>query len=206
MSPTLAYLMIFIVVTGHASSEFFAVLSGVKDAEVSVWRYVIGAAGLLIVALARPDTRDLWTPLKAEWKRLVAYSIIGISLAYLAFHWALDYASIVQVGTVVTTIPIFVGLINLIATWHHQAHIRCRRSNWSGAVTDRRLSGAVGKWRHRDLRNISLNSLCGAGFRLHGSGQADYHRIWDDPHHHHQPDHRRCGPLDHCWPVLEYLG
>jgi hypothetical protein len=59
MSPTLAYLMIFIVVTGHASSEFFAVLSGVKDAEVSVWRYVIGAAGLLIVALARPDTRDL---------------------------------------------------------------------------------------------------------------------------------------------------
>lgn len=115
MSPALAYLMIFIAVTGHASSEFFAVLSGVKGAEVSVWRYVIGAAGLLIVALARSDTRDLWTPFKAEWKRLVPYSIIGISLAYLAFHWALDYASNVQVGTVVTTIPIFVGLINLIA-------------------------------------------------------------------------------------------
>lgn len=115
MSPALAYLMIFIAVTGHASSEFFAVLSGVQGAEVSVWRYVIGAAGLLIVALARPGTRDLWTPFRAEWKRLVPYSLIGISLAYLAFHWALDYATIVQVGTVVTTIPIFVGLINMIA-------------------------------------------------------------------------------------------
>lgn len=115
MSPALAYLMIFIAVTGHASSEFFAVLSGLKGAEVSVWRYIIGAAGLLIVALARPETRDLWTPLRSEWKRLVPYSLIGISLAYLAFHWALDYATIVQVGTVVTTIPIFVGLINLAA-------------------------------------------------------------------------------------------
>jgi drug/metabolite transporter (DMT)-like permease len=113
MSPAIAYLMIFIAVTGHASSEFFAVLSGVKGAEVSVWRYVIGAAGLVIVALARPATRDLWTPFKAEWKRLIPYSIIGISFAYLAFHWALDYATIVQVGTIVTTIPIFVGLINL---------------------------------------------------------------------------------------------
>jgi len=111
-------MMVLIGVTGHASSEFFAVLSGVQGAEVSVWRYILGAAGLVTVALIWPGTRDLWTPFRHEWKRLIPYSFIGISLAYLLFHWALDYATIVQVGTVVTTIPIFVGLINLVA--NHQ--------------------------------------------------------------------------------------
>ena len=114
MPPTLAYAMVFVGVIGHATSEFFAVLSGVQGAEVSVWRYLIGAAGLLLVALARPGTRDLWTPLKAEWRLLVPLSLIGVSLSYLAFHWALDFATIVQVGTIVTTVPIFVGLTNLI--------------------------------------------------------------------------------------------
>ena len=37
-----------------------------------------------------------------------------MSIPYLLFHWALDFASIVQVGTLVTTIPIFVGLSNLV--------------------------------------------------------------------------------------------
>lgn len=115
MNPFLAYLMVFIAVMGHASSEFFAVLSGVEGAEVSVWRYMLGASGLLLVSLAWPATRDLWTPFRREWRRLTVLSLIGISLAYLAFHLALNYASIVQVGTVVTTIPIFVGLINLAA-------------------------------------------------------------------------------------------
>lgn len=115
MNPFIAYLMVFIAVMGHASSEFFAVLSGVKGAEVSVWRYILGAGGLFLVALAWPATRDLWTPFRNEWRRLIPLSLIGISLAYLAFHLALDYASIVQVGTVVTTIPIFVGLMNLAA-------------------------------------------------------------------------------------------
>ncbi|MGI9382674.1 MAG: DMT family transporter [Methyloligellaceae bacterium] len=113
MSPALAYAMVFVGVIGHSTSEFFSVLSGVQGPEVSVWRYVIGAMGLLLVALARPATRDLWTPLKAEWRRLVPLSLLGISLAFLAFHWALDYATIVQVGTMVTTVPIFVGLANL---------------------------------------------------------------------------------------------
>lgn len=114
MNPALAYLMVFLGVTGHASSEFFAVLSGVAGAEVSVWRYVLGAAGLLALSLIRPSTRDLWTPLRNEWARLVPLSLLGITLAFLAFHWALDYATIVQVGTVVTTVPIFVGITNLI--------------------------------------------------------------------------------------------
>ncbi|MEX2518941.1 MAG: DMT family transporter [Paracoccaceae bacterium] len=112
--PRWAYLAVFIGVIGHASSEFFAKLSGVSGPEVSVWRYVIGAGGLLLWALARPETRDLWSPLKAEWKSFVPLALIGVSGAYLAFHWALDFASVIQVATVVTTIPIFVGLINRV--------------------------------------------------------------------------------------------
>lgn len=40
-------------------------------------------------------------------------SLIGVTGAYLAFHWALDFASVIQVATLVTTIPIFIGLANL---------------------------------------------------------------------------------------------
>ena len=108
-----AYLAVFIGVTGHASSEFFAVLSGISGPEVSVWRYLIGGAGLVLWALCRADSRDLITPLREEGWGLVVLSLVGVSLAYLAFHWALDYASVIQVATFVTTIPIWVGLINL---------------------------------------------------------------------------------------------
>ena len=99
MTPTLAYFAVFIGVTGHASSEFFAVLSGVAGPEVSVWRYVLGGAGLLVVALSRKATRDLLTPLRQDGLRLLLLSLGGVSVPYLAFHWALDYASVVQVGT-----------------------------------------------------------------------------------------------------------
>ena len=109
-----AYLAAFIGVCGHASSEFFSVLSGISGAEVSVWRYVLGALGLIIWALAIPATRDLWTPLKDGGLYFILLSLIGVSATYLAFHWALDYASVIQVATVVTTIPIFVGLTNMI--------------------------------------------------------------------------------------------
>lgn len=44
---------------------------------------------------------------------LIPLSLLGVSLAYLFFHWSLDFASVIQVATLVTTIPIFVGLINL---------------------------------------------------------------------------------------------
>jgi len=112
--PGLAYTAVFLGVCGHASSEFFAVLSGVAGPEVSVWRYLLGAAGLLAVALARRDTRDLMAPLREDGGYLVVLSLGGVSVPYLAFHWALDYASVVQVGTLVTTMPIFVGLTNLV--------------------------------------------------------------------------------------------
>lgn len=112
ISARWAYLAVFVGVCGHASSEFFAVITGVTGPEVSVWRYLIGGAGLVLWALAQPATRDLITPLREEGWRLVALSLIGVSLAYLAFHWALDYASVIQVATFVTTMPIWVGLIN----------------------------------------------------------------------------------------------
>jgi drug/metabolite transporter (DMT)-like permease len=99
-------------VLGHASSEFFAVLSGVSGPETSVWRYLLGGFGLIVWALLDRDSRDLWTPLRAEGLRLVWLSFFGVTLTYLAFHWALDYATVIQVATVVTTIPIFVGLAN----------------------------------------------------------------------------------------------
>lgn len=109
-----AYLAVFVGVCGHASSEFFAKLTGVAGPEVSVWRYIIGAAGLLIWSLLREETRDLATPLREDWKSLIPLSLLGVSLAYLFFHWSLDFASVIQVATLVTTIPIFVGLINLV--------------------------------------------------------------------------------------------
>ena len=107
-----AYLAVFVGVCGHASSEFFAVITGVTGPEVSVWRYLIGGAGLVAWALARPESRDLITPLREEGWRLVALSLVGVSLAYLAFHLALDYATVSQVATFVPTLPIWVGLIN----------------------------------------------------------------------------------------------
>jgi len=110
----LAYLAVFIGVMGHASSEFFAVLSGVSGPEVSVWRYIIGGTGLVLVAALIPASRNMVAPLRAHGPALVWYSLIGVSGAYLAFHWALDFASVIQVATLVTTIPIFIGLANLI--------------------------------------------------------------------------------------------
>ena len=113
LSPRFAYLAVFVGVLGHASSEFFAVLSGISGPEVSVWRYLLGGAGLVAVALAVSGPRDLREPLRTHALQLGWYSLVGVSGAYLAFHVALDYASVVQVATLVTTIPIFVGLANL---------------------------------------------------------------------------------------------
>lgn len=112
--PQFAYLAVFIAVIGHASSEFLAVYSGVSGPEVSVWRYTLGSLGLIFLAVLSPSTRDLITPLKEEPVKLFLLGFFGITLTYLAFHWALDFATVVQVGTTVTTMPIFVGLINQV--------------------------------------------------------------------------------------------
>ena len=114
VSPLIAYLAVFIGVCGHASSEFVAVLSGVSGPEVSVWRYLLGSLGLVAVALLLPGARDLMTPLREQGVRIVWLSLYGITGTYLAFHWALDFATVIQVATIVTTIPVFVGLANMV--------------------------------------------------------------------------------------------
>jgi drug/metabolite transporter, DME family len=109
----IAYLAVFLGVCGHASSEFFSVLSGLKGPELSVWRFLLGGFGLIILALIFPNSRNLLEPFRESGLRMVWLSIMGVSLGYLLFHWSLDFATVPQVATMVTTIPIFVGLINL---------------------------------------------------------------------------------------------
>lgn len=108
-----AYLAVFMGVCGHASSEFVAVLSGVKGPELSVWRFMLGSAGLLALALIIPASRDLAAPFRTDGLKLILLSLMGVTLGYLMFHWSLDFATVPQVATLVTTIPIFVGLTNL---------------------------------------------------------------------------------------------
>ena len=45
---SVAYLAVLMGVTGHASSEFVSVLSGVAGPELSVWRFLLGGFGLVI--------------------------------------------------------------------------------------------------------------------------------------------------------------
>lgn len=108
-----AYLAVFLGVCGHASSEFVSVISGVKGPELSVWRFLLGGFGLVVVALLFPASRNLLEPLREEGFRLVLLSILGVTLGYLLFHWSLDFATVPQVATMVTTIPIMVGIVNL---------------------------------------------------------------------------------------------
>ncbi len=112
-NPALAYAAVFVGVIGHASSEFVSVLTGLAGPETSVWRFVLGSAGLLVFALMFRETRNLIAPLREHGVRIVLFSLIGVTGAYLAFHWSLDFATVPQVATVVTTIPIFVALVNL---------------------------------------------------------------------------------------------
>lgn len=104
----LAYAAAFAGVCSHASSEFVVRLTGLQGAEVSVWRFGLGGLALVLVALMRSDSRDLVGPLRADPLPVIGLSIFGMAFAQFLFHWALDYASVVQVATMVTTMPIFV--------------------------------------------------------------------------------------------------
>jgi len=108
-----AYAAVFIGMIGHATSEFVAVISGLSGPEVSVWRFVIGGFGLVVVALLVPSSRDLLTPLREAFWPIIGLSLIAISIGYLLFHWALDFATVPQVATMVTAAPIYVALVNL---------------------------------------------------------------------------------------------
>ena len=85
-----AYLAVFVGVLGHASAEFFSVLSGIGGPELSVWRFSLGGLGLVVLALLFSDRRDLITPMRKSGVRIVILSFFGISGGYLFFHWSLD--------------------------------------------------------------------------------------------------------------------
>ncbi|WP_296764232.1 DMT family transporter [Sediminimonas sp.] len=119
-----AYPAVLIGVAGHASSEFFAKLGGVGGPETSVWRYLLGGFGLILWALMHRDSRDLITPLRREGLHIVWLSLMGVTVTYLFFHWALDYATVIQVATVTTTIPIFVGLANWVVNGVHPGTVK----------------------------------------------------------------------------------
>jgi drug/metabolite transporter (DMT)-like permease len=108
-----AYTAVFLGVLGHASAEFVSVLAGIAGPELSVWRFGLGSAGLLLVSLALPGSRALLTPLRDMPGRIALLSVLGVSIGYLVFHWSLDFATVPQVATIVTVAPIFVAIINL---------------------------------------------------------------------------------------------
>lgn len=117
-SAAIAYAAVFLGVIGHATTEFVAVLSGIAGPELSVWRFLLGGAGLVAVSLLIPGTRDLITPLRQAFWRIMGLSLFWFALGYLLFHWSLDFATVPQVATTVTTAPIFVALLNL--WWNQQ--------------------------------------------------------------------------------------
>lgn len=110
----LAYTAALLGVMSHASSEFFVKLSGVQGAEVSVWRFMLGGFSLLVVALWNRDSRDLLGPLRKDFVPIVSLSLFGMAFAQFIFHLALDYASVVQVATMVTVMPIFVVFVSRV--------------------------------------------------------------------------------------------
>lgn len=102
----LAYISAFLGVCGHASSEFFVKLSGISGVEVSVWRFGLGGLALLLLCLSIPSSRNLIEPLKKSPFPIVLLSVFGMAFGQFLFHWALDFATVVQVATMVTIMPI----------------------------------------------------------------------------------------------------
>jgi drug/metabolite transporter (DMT)-like permease len=113
-NPWFTYAAVMLGVCGHASSEVVAKMCHISGPELSVWRFGLGGVGLIILSLLTPANRNLLEPFKTHGLRMTWLSISGLSVGYLAFHWSLDFASATQVAVVVTTIPIWVGLVNLM--------------------------------------------------------------------------------------------
>ena len=76
--PLVAYLAVLLGVTGHASTEFVAVLSGVAGPELSVWCFLLGGCGLMVLALIFPASRNLVEPFKTDGLKLIWLSILAI--------------------------------------------------------------------------------------------------------------------------------
>jgi len=107
-------LAVFVAVLGHGSAEFVATMPSISGPELSVWRILLGGAGLIVVALLVIGPRALIAPLKTDAWELTWLSVCGMSGAYFSFHLAMESASIIQVATLITTTPIFVGISNLV--------------------------------------------------------------------------------------------
>lgn len=112
MRAWVAYLACLVGVFGHASSEFVAKIAATPGPEFSVWRFLIGGAALVLVCQFWPGARDLITPLRKDGLRILLLSCLGMALGQLIFHWSLDFASVVQVATIVTGIPIAVVVVD----------------------------------------------------------------------------------------------
>ena len=109
-----AYSAAFLGVFGHATSEFFSVFSGLKGPEISVWRFIIGGAALLLVALIQKESRNLLRPVFEKPFLVIPLAVFEMSMAQLVFHWSLNFAFVVQVATIVTTMLILVLVVDRI--------------------------------------------------------------------------------------------
>ena len=76
-----AYSAAFLGVFGHATSEFFSVYSGLKGAEVSVWRFTIESAALLVVTLVQKESRNLLRPVFKNPFLVIPLAVFGMSMA-----------------------------------------------------------------------------------------------------------------------------
>ena len=85
-----------------------------SGAEVSVWRYLIGSVCLLLVSVSLKGSRDLITPLRQHGMQITILSVFGMALGQLLFHWSLDFASVTQVATMVTTMPMGVVVMDFV--------------------------------------------------------------------------------------------
>ena len=85
--PWIAYLAVFLGVAGHASSEFVAKVisneTAIAGPEVSVWRFVLGGFGLVVLALLTPGQRDLVKPIRENGHRILPLALLGVTGAYL---------------------------------------------------------------------------------------------------------------------------
>ena len=68
----------------------------------------------MLVALIQKESRNLLQPVFEKPFLVIPLAVFGMSMAQLVFHWSLDFASVVQVATIVTTMPILVVVVDRI--------------------------------------------------------------------------------------------
>ncbi len=76
-----AYSTAFLGVFGNVTCEFFSVYSGLDGPVVSVWRFTIGSAALLVAALVQKESRNLLRPVLKNPFLLIPLAVFGMSMA-----------------------------------------------------------------------------------------------------------------------------